>query len=158
MNVKSRYCFGITFLAATIISFGCSDSGNKPAPAANGQQLSAQESAKIAVHAIVYGLPLVVADLTMRLNSNVARSEPNAHASINQFGNMAKYPTASGKDIVRMNVDTLYSFAVLDLSKEPSILSGVDSWSLAHLLARPVQRASGKSRLNCRERPLVWSV
>ena len=155
--MKSRYCFGITFLADTIVSFGCSDSGNKPAPAANGQ-LSAQESAKIAVDAIVYGLPLVVADLTMRLNSNVARPEPNAHASINQFGHMAKYPTASDKEIVRMNVDTLYSFAVLDLSKEPSLLSGVDSSSLARLLARPVQRTSGKSRLNCRERLLVWSV
>ncbi len=81
-----------------------------------------REAAIIGLGAVAYGLPLVISELTRRVQTNVAAPEPNAHAPINQFGNMLKYPTAANKDIVRMNVDTLYSFAFLDLTKEPMIL------------------------------------
>src|SRR5689334_16007300 len=77
------------------------------------EQAKVDEIAKVAVDAVAYGLPLVVAELTKRVSTNVAAPEPNAHAPLNQFGNMAAYPTAADKDIVRMNVDTLYSFAFL---------------------------------------------
>jgi len=85
------------------------------------------EAAKVGVDAVVYGLPLVIAELTKRVQTNVAAPEPNAHAPVNQFGSMVKYPTAADKDIVRMNVDTLYSFAFLDLTAEPIILSVPDT-------------------------------
>ena len=111
------------------------------------------EAAKVGVDAVVYGLPLVIAELTKRVQTNVAAPEPNAHAPVNQFGSMVKYPTAADKDIVRMNVDTLYSFAFLDLTAEPIILSVpdtrgryylmplIDAWT--NVFASPGKRTTG---------------
>jgi hypothetical protein len=111
------------------------------------------ETAKVGVDAVVYGLPLVIAELTKRVQTNVAGPEPNAHAPVNQLGSMAKYPTAADKDIVRMNVDTLYSFAFLDLTAEPIILSVpdtrgryylmplIDAWT--NVFASPGKRTTG---------------
>jgi hypothetical protein len=82
---------------------------------------------EIGVEAVVYGLPLVVMDSTMRVSTNVPGPQPNAHAPVNQFGNMSKYPSASDHTVVRMNIDTLYSWAWLDLSEEPIVLSVPDT-------------------------------
>jgi len=82
---------------------------------------------EIGVEAVVYGLPLVVMDTTMRVSTNVPGPQPNAHAPANQFGNMSKYPSASDHTVVRMNIDTLYSWAWLDLSREPIVLSVPDT-------------------------------
>src|SRR5437773_6583919 len=61
----------------------------------------ADEITKIGVDAVVYGLPIVIAELTERVQTNVAAPQPDAHAPVNQFGNMAEYPPASNHDIVR---------------------------------------------------------
>src|SRR4029077_5960145 len=70
-----------------------------------------------------------------------------------QFSNFLKYPTAAYRDVVRMNVDTLYSFAWLDLSKEPLVLSLpntngryylmpiLDGWT--NVFASPGKRTTG---------------
>jgi hypothetical protein len=89
--------------------------------------LSAEETQKIGIEAVVYGLPLVVMELTKITSTNVPGPQPNAHAPINQFGNALKYPAASDHTVVRMNIDTLYSWAWLDLSKEPMVLSLPDT-------------------------------
>jgi hypothetical protein len=124
-----------------------------PALAQQQGKLSPEEAQKIGVEAVVYGLPLVVMDLTKNVSTNVPGPQPNAHAPINQFGNMTKYPPASDHTIVRMNVDTLYSFAWLDLSKEPVVLSVpdthgrfymmpmLDAWS--NVFASPGKRTTG---------------
>ena len=116
-------------------------------------KLSEEEAQKIGVEAVVYGLPLVVMDLTKRVSTNVPGPQPNAHAPINQFGSMLEYPPASDHTIVRMNVDTLYSFAWLDLSKEPIVLSVpdtkgryymmplLDAWT--NVFASPGKRTTG---------------
>jgi hypothetical protein len=121
-------------------------------------KLSAEEAHKIGVEAVVYGLPLVIMDLTKRVSTNVPSPQPNAHAPINQFGNMLKYPPASDHTIVRMNVDTLYSMAWLDLSKEPMVLSVpdthgryymmpmLDAWT--NVFASPGKRTTGTSAGN----------
>jgi hypothetical protein len=93
-----------------------------------------EEAHKIGVEAVVYGLPLVIMDLTKRVSTNVPGPQPNANAPINQFGNMRAYPPASDHTIVRMNVDTLYSFAWLDLSKEPVVLSVPDTHDRYYLM------------------------
>jgi len=98
-----------------------------PARAQRQAKLSAEEARKIGVEAVVYGFPLVVMDATMRASTNVPGPQPNAHAPVNQFGNMPKYPSASDHTVVRMNIDTLYSWAWLDLSKEPVVLSVPDT-------------------------------
>ena len=121
-------------------------------------KLSEEEAQKIGVEAVVYGLPLVVMDFTKRVSTNVPGPQPNAHAPINQFGNMLEYPPASDHTIVRMNVDTLYSFAWLDLSKEPMVLSVpdthgryymmplLDAWT--NVFASPGKRTTGTKARN----------
>ena len=102
-----------------------------------------EEAAKLGVEAVVYGFPLVIVDMTKRVQTNVEEPNHNGHAPINQFSNFLKYPTAAYKDVVRMNVDTLYSFAWLDLSKEPIILSVPDTdgrYYLMPVLGRLHQR------------------
>ena len=103
---------------------------------------------------MVYGLPLVVMDLTKRVSTNVPGPQPNAHAPVNQFGNALKYPPASDHTVVRLNIDTLYSWAWLDLSKEPMVLSVpdthgryymmpmLDAWT--NIFASPGTRTTGK--------------
>ena len=49
-----------------------------------------------------------------------------AHAPINQFVHYRAFPDASNRTVVGFNVDTLYSLAQLDLSKEPMVLSVPD--------------------------------
>src|SRR5690606_8712058 len=67
-------------------------------------------------------------DLTMRQATNVpdAQSEPR-RAPLNQFAHYREYPDAEAKEVVRFNFDTLYSFAWIDASQEPMILSIPDS-------------------------------
>jgi hypothetical protein len=110
------------------------------------------------VQAVVYGLPLVIMDLTKRASTNVPGPQPNAHAPVNQFGNAQKYPPASDHTVVRMNIDTLYSWAWLDLSKEPMVLSVpdthgryymmpmVDAWT--DIFASPGTRTTGNKAGN----------
>src|SRR5580700_10337033 len=85
---------------------------------AQSAELTEKDAAKIASDAVVYGLPLVMMDTTRRVMTNVATLQTNGRAPINQFGNVLKYPTAADKDVVRQNVDTLYSLGWLDLTKE----------------------------------------
>lgn len=116
------------------------------------------EIAKIGVDGVVYGLPIVIAELTKRVQTNVAAPQPDARAPLNQFGNMAKYPPASNHDVVRLNVDTLYSFAFLDLTAEPIILSVPDTNGRYYLMplisawtnvfASPGKRTTGTKAAN----------
>jgi hypothetical protein len=116
-------------------------------------KLSPDEAAKIGVEAVVYGLPLVIMELTRLASTNVASPQLDAHAPMNQFGHMLKYPPASDHTVVRMNIDTLYSWAWLDLSKEPMVLSVpdtkgryymmpmIDAWT--NIFASPGTRTTG---------------
>lgn len=134
---------------------------------AAADQARAAELAKIGEGAIAYGLPLRVAELTHRVSTNVAAPEPNAHVPMNQFGHMAKYPTAADKDIVRLNVDTLYSFAFLDLTQGPMVLSVpdtkgryylmplVDAWT--NVFASPGKRTTGTNAGNFLVSGPAWS-
>src|SRR4029077_11817561 len=104
------------------------------------------------VEAVVYGLPLVIMDITMKKTTNVTKPEGFA-APVNQFINVQPFPDATFKDVVRANVDTLYSSAWLDLSKEPMVLSVPDTHGRYYLMpmldawtnvfASPGQRTTG---------------
>jgi len=99
---------------------------------ANGN-LTEGEARQLGVEAVVYGLPLVIMDITMKKTTNVTKPEGFA-APINQFVNLREFPDASFKDVVRANVDTLYSSAFLDLSKEPMVLSVPDTHGRYYLM------------------------
>jgi hypothetical protein len=110
------------------------------------------EALKAGVEAVVYGLPLVIMDITKDKTTNVPKPE-NFAAPINQFVNVRAFPDSSFKDVVRANVDTLYSSLWLDLSKEPMVLSVpdtkgryylmpmMDAWT--NIFASPGKRTTG---------------
>ena len=83
--------------------------------------------------AVIYGLPLVMMNLTMKRMTNVKRSGGIA-APVNQFANASVVPTAAFKNVVRANVDTLYSSAFLDLSSQPIVLSVPDTKGRYYLM------------------------
>ena len=73
---------------------------------------------EVGVRAVVYGLPLVMMELTMQNATNVDVPKGMA-APVNQFAHVPAFPDATFRQVVRANVDTLYSSAFLDLAKEP---------------------------------------
>jgi len=91
------------------------------------------EARAIGVEAVVYGLPLVLTDVTMRKATNVA-APGGFSAPVNQLANLRAFPTAEFKDVVRANVDTLYSNAFMDVSVEPMILSLPDTKGRYYLM------------------------
>jgi hypothetical protein len=66
-----------------------------------------------AKEAYIYGLPLVLTDLT-RLASR---------GNLNEFGHLKVFPDHTFKTVVRPNNDTFYSIAFLDLDNEPIVLN-----------------------------------
>lgn len=166
---NKRFALHIALMASlislTVVGCGSSSETRKanvakvdaPSPEAAAKAAAeksrTEEAATIGVEAVIYGLPLILSDLTAKAQTNVVVPQLDAHAPVNQFGHMAKYPGAADKDIVRMNVDTLSSFAILDLAKEPLILSVpdthgryylmplIDAWT--NVFASPGKRTTG---------------
>ena len=123
-----------------------------PANSGKLSMLDEKEAFSTGVQAVVYGLPLVMMDLTLRKATNAVHPKGFA-APVNQFAHVRQFPTAAFKDVVRANVDTLYSSAFLDLSDEPLILTVpetrgryylmpmMDAWT--NVFASPGTRTSG---------------
>jgi hypothetical protein len=144
----SAFAITVLAVAGTGQSFGDDSRDPKKMPT-----LTTEEAREIGIEAVVYGYPMVICDVTKRVQTNVAEPQHNGHAPVNQFSNFLEYPTASYHDVVRINVDTLYSFAWLDLSKEPMILSVpdthgryylmpiLDAWT--NVIASPGKRTTG---------------
>jgi hypothetical protein len=117
-------------LVSVCVLFGC---------AVVASRVEAQEAAvtkdqltrEAGVQAVIYGLPLVMMDITMR---NFTNTPSPRGAPINQFVHERAFPPASFKQVVRLNVDTLYSSAFLDLSKEPLVMSVPDTHGRYYLL------------------------
>jgi hypothetical protein len=82
-----------------------------------------------------YAYPIVLMDLTMRQATAVSNaSTVTGRAPINQFAYFRSYPDADARDVVRFNFDTLYSFAWVDLSRGPIILSVPDTGGRYYLV------------------------
>jgi len=125
---------------------------DKAAAAAVATKALEDEATQLGVEAVVYGLPLVIMDVTRLKTTNV--TEPSDFsAPVNRIANLQTFPDAAFKDVVRANVDTLYSSAWLDLAKEPIVLSVpdtkgryylmpmVDAWT--NVFASPGKRTTG---------------
>jgi len=85
-----------------------------------GSLLYAKSIMQKAAKAYLYGYPIVLMDETRKSIQN-GYSENNKR--INQFTHIQVFPDHNFRNVVRPNVDTLYSTAWLDLSNEPVILS-----------------------------------
>lgn len=82
-----------------------------------------------------FGYPIVLMEATMKQSTAVPNATTvHGRAPINQFAYFRTYPAADARDVVRFNFDTLYSFAWVDLSKGPMVLSVPDTGDRFYLV------------------------
>jgi hypothetical protein len=90
---------------------------------------------EIATEAYTYLYPLVLMDVTRRQATNVeSTGEMVGRGPANAFAHFREFPSATYKDVVKPNFDTLYSLAWLYLDQEPMIVSIPDAGERFHLL------------------------
>src|ERR1019366_6613674 len=87
-----------------------------------------EEAARaIGVDAYLYFYPLISVDITRKQSTNMEAGKESGKGPMNMFVNAPAFPPADLKVVVRINFDTLYSIAWLDLTKEPQIVSVPDT-------------------------------
>ena len=137
MSTISRRTFNHTALGAglSLLSANQVLAGTGSAtPGSSGGQ-SAGPISELARQAYLYAYPIVTMDVTMRQATNVPDAQTIAmRAPANRFAHVRTYPGADDRDVVRFNFDTLYSFAWLDLSGGPVVLSAPDTQGRYFLL------------------------
>src|SRR5204862_346350 len=84
--------------------------------------------------AYIYFYPLVTMDLTRKQSTNIESGKELGKGPMNMFISILAYPPADLKVVVRINFDTLYSIAWLDLTKEPQVVSAPDTDGRFYLL------------------------
>jgi hypothetical protein len=125
-----------------------------------------QEARAIGVDAYVYLYPLVMMDVTRKQSTNIEPGKEFGKGPMNMFTSVQEYPPADFKGVVRVNFDTLYSIAWLDLTKEPMIVSApntdgryyllpmLDMWT--DVFASPGWRTTGTQAGNFVVTPPGW--
>src|SRR5215831_8157016 len=96
--------------------------------------ITEQEAHAIGVDAYLYFYPLVTMDLTRKQSTNIEPDKEPGKGPMNVFTNVPEYPPANYKTVVRVNFDTLYSIAWLDMTKEPMIVSAPNTDGRYYLL------------------------
>ncbi|MFD6158010.1 DUF1254 domain-containing protein [Nocardia sp. NPDC060256] len=111
-GMSRRTMFGV---AATVAACAAGLSACGSDDASSGPVTTAPSTAEaIAKDAYIFGFPLVLMDVT--------RAAAEATTPANRFQHAAALPTPARRDVVRLNLDTLYSTAWLDLRAEPMVL------------------------------------
>ena len=121
----------------------------------------------IAVDAYLYFYPLISVDITRKQSTNIEAGKEFGKGPMNMFVNVPAFPPADLKVVVRINFDTLYSIAWLDLTKEPQVISApntdgrfyllpmLDMWT--DVFASPGSRTTGSQAGNFLVTPPGWS-
>src|SRR5215471_7953641 len=129
--------------------------------------ITEQEAHAVATDAYVYFYPLVVMDLTRKQSTNIAAGKEFGKGPMNLFTSVREYPPGDYKGVVRVNFDTLYSIAWLDMASEPMIVSApntngrfyllpmLDMWT--DVFASPGWRTTGTQAGNFLVTPPGWS-
>jgi hypothetical protein len=153
-----------TTIALALI-FGLLGASATPRSAHAG--ITGEEAHAIAVDAYIYFYPLVTMDVTRKQSTNIEPGKEVGKGPMNAFTNVAEYPPANYKGVVRVNFDTLYSIAWLDLTKEPMIVSApntdgryyllpmLDMWT--DVFASPGWRTTGTQAVNFLVTPPGWN-
>jgi hypothetical protein len=81
----------------------------------------------IGVDAYLYFYPLISTDITRLTSTNIEVGKEPLKGPMNTFVSAVAYPPGDLKLVVRINFDTLYSLAWLDLTKEPVVVSSPDT-------------------------------
>jgi hypothetical protein len=156
-----------TFLLKSLaIALLCAQSlGIMPARAV--EPITEQEAHAIGVDAYVYFYPLISVDITRKQSTNIEAGKEFGKGPMNTFVSVPAFPPADLKVVVRINFDTLYSIAWLDLTKEPMVVSAPDTAGRYYLLpmldmwtdvfASPGWRTTGTQAGNFLVTPPGWS-
>src|ERR1700734_1562488 len=134
----------------------------------NGSQVITEEAARaIGIDAYLYFYPLISMDITRKQSTNIEAGKEFGKGPMNIFVNVPAFPPADSKVVVRINFDTLYSIAWLDLTKEPQIVSVPDTDGRFYLMpmldmwtdvfASPGWRTTGTQAANFLVAPPGWS-
>jgi hypothetical protein len=100
-------------------------------------QITEQDAHALGVEAYLYFYPLVSMDITRKQFTNVEPGKVFGKAPMNMFVNALEYPPADFKGVVRVNFNTLFSIAWLDLTKESGSASCVARASISKSWLRP---------------------
>lgn len=104
MRIISTFLLGLALLCRPVLT--------SPVPVTPDERIH-----DLGVQAYIYAYPLVLVSLTRQFR----------RAPLNQFFHLQSFPGAGFTAVVRPNIDTLYSTAWLDLSRDPVILSVPDT-------------------------------
>src|ERR1700726_1935369 len=96
--------------------------------------VSEEAARAIGIDAYLYFYPLITVDLTRKQSTNIEPGKELGKGPMNTFVSVPAYPPADMKLVVRINFDTLYSIAWLDLTREPMIVSAPDTAGRFYLL------------------------
>jgi hypothetical protein len=129
--------------------------------------ITEQQAHAIGVDAYLYFYSLITMDLTRKQSTNIEAGKEPGKGPMNAFTNVATYPPADFKTVVRPNFDTLYSVAWLDMTTEPMVVSAPDTGGRYYLLpmldmwtnvfASPGWRTTGTQAGNFLLTPPAWS-
>jgi hypothetical protein len=101
----------------------------------NGEKpISEQGAYEIGVEAYTYLYPLVLMDTTRRQAVNVEPGKSLGRGPMNVFTHVPIFPPANFRDVIRPNFDTLYSIAWLNLTKDPMVVSALDTRDRYYML------------------------
>jgi hypothetical protein len=91
------------------------------------------EARAIAVDSYLYFYPLITMDVTRK---QIINTMPGAGIGgpMNAFAHVRAFPSADMRTVIRPNFDTLYSYAWLDLTQEPMVLSVPDTGGRYYLM------------------------
>ena len=137
------------------------------APAGAQSAISEQEAHAIGVDAYLYFYSLISVDVTRRVAINIEPGKRPGYGPANMFNSIPAFPPADFKAVVRVNFDTLYSSAFLDMTTEPVIVSAPDTAGRYYLLpmldmwsdifASPGWRTTGTQAGNFLVTPPGWN-
>jgi hypothetical protein len=113
----------------------CASAGPEAASGyASAELFDPSEEEQIAREAYIYFYPLVTMGLTLRQSTNANPGKRPGAGPMNGFSHFRAFPDADWKSVVRPNFDTLYSFAYLDLSIEPMVVTVPDTGGRHYML------------------------
>jgi hypothetical protein len=121
--------------------------------------LSEQDAHAIGVDAYLYLYPLVTMDLTRKQFTNIEPGKEVGKGPMNMFANIAEYPPANFKGVVRPNFDTLYCRV------DPAVTRQAPHRPGRAQLTHPVPRKSecrhdsdAEHRLPCRTHQMLCTI
>jgi hypothetical protein len=92
------------------------------------------EQDQIAREAYLFLYPMVLMDVTRRLQTSVPLGVKPGLGPPNVFSHFTEFPPGDFKEVVRPNFDTLYSIVFLDLRDEPMVVSAPETEGRYYML------------------------